>query len=86
VLYVSAPWRTDNLPASELLDIGRVVADVQAGGAQAHLIPQVDDIVDAAVNELRAGDLFVTLSGSAFGDLPRRVLARLRETSEQRAP
>jgi UDP-N-acetylmuramate: L-alanyl-gamma-D-glutamyl-meso-diaminopimelate ligase len=78
LVFVSAPWRKDNLPESELLDIPKLVADMASDRRTAELIPEVDAIVERLLGELRSGDVFVALSGSAFGDLPRKVLAALQ--------
>lgn len=75
---VAAAWKKDDLRPEQLLNIDRMVADIGANGPHALLIPEVDDIAAWAVDVLRPGDVFVALSGSAFGDLPRKVFAALQ--------
>lgn len=78
-VILSAPWKQDSLPSSDLIDLDRVVKDIEKTGTTARLIPGVDDIVATLVEELEPGDVVLGLSGSAFGGLHRKLAAALRQ-------
>ena len=82
-VILSAPWKQDSLPSSDLIDLDKVVADLQAGGTEAWLIPSVDDIVAALLEQLEAGDVVLGLSGSAFGGLHRKLAAALHQRPKE---
>lgn len=76
-VVLSAPWKKDDLPPEMLIDLPRVVADLNARGVRARLVPSVDDIVDMMSRELKSGDVVLGMSGSAFGDLHHKLLRAL---------
>lgn len=79
-VILSAPWKKDDLPPEMLIDIPRVAADLNARGVHARLIPDIEAIVEVLARETRPGDIVLGMSGSAFGGLHRKLLARLEET------
>ncbi len=76
-VWIAAPWKKDDLPPEQLLDMDRLVRDIDGLGARTTRHPDVDELMGAVLAELEPGDVFVALSGSAFGDLPARVLGAL---------
>lgn len=77
VVVLSAPWRKDDLPPEMLINIPKVVEDLQAKGIDARMIPSVDDIVDYVAEHVRPGDVVLGMSGSAFGGFHKKLLDRL---------
>lgn len=78
-VILSAPWRKDDLPPEQLINIPKVVEDLNSMGVHARMIAGVDDIVDCLAQECRDGDVVLGMSGSAFGGLHRKLLARLEQ-------
>jgi len=76
-VVLSQPWKNDNLPESERISIPRVVDTIRERGTPVDLIPDVDAIVDFLADEVREGDIVAGLSGSDFGGLHHKLVARL---------
>ena len=76
-VILSAPWKKDDLPPEQLINIPKVVEDLNASGVHAQLIAEVDGIVDFLAENCREGDIVLGMSGSAFGGLHRKLLDRL---------
>jgi UDP-N-acetylmuramate: L-alanyl-gamma-D-glutamyl-meso-diaminopimelate ligase len=60
-------------PAGELLDRGRLVADLEAAGVEARACADADAVLAAAVAWAAPGDVFVTMSSGSFSGLPHRL-------------
>ncbi|MBO4349514.1 MAG: hypothetical protein J6A01_01025 [Proteobacteria bacterium] len=76
-IILSAPYKKDDLPPEQLINIPKVVEDLNAMGKHAQLIPEVDDIVSYLANHCKTGDIVLGMSGSAFGGLHRKLKAVL---------
>jgi UDP-N-acetylmuramate: L-alanyl-gamma-D-glutamyl-meso-diaminopimelate ligase len=83
VVVLSSPWRRDDLPPEQLINLSRVVDDLGALGVSARLVPEVDEIVALVAKEARAGDVVLGMSGSAFGGFHRKLLEALRARGEE---
>ena len=78
-VILARSWeKQDGLKPEELLDLGQLVADIQALGPHTQVIPEVDDIVAYVAAHARPGDVVVGMSGSAFDGLHRKLLAALQ--------
>ena len=76
---IARPYRKkDNLAPGQRLDVSRLVHDLRGRGIDAHLIPEVDDIVARLAEQARPGDVVLVMSGSAFGGLHDKLLSALR--------
>lgn len=72
-VWLSPPWKKDNLPETETLSITRLVGDLNEHGTVTEKLDSVDDIAAAMLQQARSGDVLVTLSGSNFGNLAQRL-------------
>lgn len=72
-----APLGRTNLTADEMLDLERVVSDIQSSGKHAERCPNLDTL-SARVKELaQPFDTVALLSNGAFGGLPQRLATEL---------
>ncbi len=79
-VILSKPWRKDEgLPPEELLDIDELRAEIESMGPPTKLIPDVETIVEYVAEHAKPGDVVLGLSGSAFGGLHDKLLAKIRE-------
>ena len=76
-VILSAPWKKDDLPPEMLINIPKIVEDLNANGVHAQMIPDVDEIVSYLAENCRPGDVVLGMSGSAFGGLHRKLKASL---------
>jgi UDP-N-acetylmuramate: L-alanyl-gamma-D-glutamyl-meso-diaminopimelate ligase len=72
-----APLGRSNLPASEQLDLGRLVAELRARGKSADCFSEIEPIVSAAASEAHPGDVVAIFSNGAFGGIHAKLLAKL---------
>lgn len=77
IVGLSAPWKKDDLPPEQLLDLPQVVRDLEARGVAARLVPEVDQLVAWVAAEAKAGDVVLGMSGSSFGGFHHKLLAAL---------
>lgn len=78
-VILSAPWKKDDLPLEMLINIPKIVDDLNARRVHAQMIASVDDIVRYLAQNCREGDIVLGMSGSAFGGLHRKLLSALSE-------
>lgn len=71
--------KQDSIPPDKRLDVAALAEDVRRAGVPALLIPDVDEIADWLADEAQPGDVIVGLSGSAFGGLHAKVVAKLAD-------
>ncbi|MFO0586323.1 MAG: Mur ligase family protein [Polyangiaceae bacterium] len=74
---ILAPVGRPEIPADERLDVGRIVADLTAGGTIADAAPSVDWIVTRIAEGARPGDTVLLLSNGAFGGIYEKIRAAL---------
>jgi UDP-N-acetylmuramate: L-alanyl-gamma-D-glutamyl-meso-diaminopimelate ligase len=70
------------LPVDERLSPERLVDDLVAAGRSARFIPDVGEIVEALVREVRDGDIVVVMSNGGFGGIHARLLAALQPEAQ----
>ena len=80
-VILSAPWKKDDLPPDQLINIPQVVLDLNARGTHAQQIAQVDDIVAYLANHCQSGDIVLGMSGSSFDGLHKKLAQSLRNGS-----
>ncbi len=76
-VILSAPWKKDDLPPEQLINIPKVVEDLLARGVHAQMIAEVDDIVQYLSEHCLEGDIVLGMSGSAFGGMHKKLLKSL---------
>lgn len=81
-VILSAPWKKDDLPPEQLIDIPKVAHDLNATNTPSLLIPDVDDIVAHLSRECRPGDVVLGMSGANFGNLHRKLAAELAKRNK----
>ena len=69
----------DPLTQHELFSPAELAADLQAIGKEAHPGHSVEEICVFLSKTVRPGDVVLMMSNGAFGGLPRKLLAALRE-------
>jgi UDP-N-acetylmuramate: L-alanyl-gamma-D-glutamyl-meso-diaminopimelate ligase len=79
VVILSEPWRKDSLPDEQLISIPRLAETIRQAGTPTELIPDPGEIAAYVAERIAPGDLFVGLSGSAFGNVHQLLLQRLSE-------
>ncbi len=72
-------FHADRLDDNERLDLDDLCRRLESGGRKATAHEGYDEIVAAALDELVAGDVVVTMSSGAFGGAPRRLLEALTQ-------
>ncbi len=80
--------KVDRIPPDQRLDVSALADDVRRRGTEAVLIPDPEDIATWMAERAESGDVVVGLSGSAFGGLHAKVVAKLtaRHAEIQGAP
>jgi UDP-N-acetylmuramate: L-alanyl-gamma-D-glutamyl-meso-diaminopimelate ligase len=61
-----------------VLDIEKLIEQINAQNKPAHAITEVDEIVENLKNELRAGDVVAVMSNGGFGGIHEKLLAALK--------
>ncbi len=79
ILFCAPLEKNDNLPPEMKIDMARLVADINARGTPAAIIPDIDELAAAAVEAARPGDVIMGMSGRDFYGVHQKVLDRLRE-------
>ncbi|HNU06750.1 MAG TPA: UDP-N-acetylmuramate:L-alanyl-gamma-D-glutamyl-meso-diaminopimelate ligase [Pyrinomonadaceae bacterium] len=62
----------------EILDVPKLVADIDASGIQAMTLPDADAIVATLAPDLHEGDVIAVMSNGGFGGIHEKLLAALR--------
>jgi len=75
---IRVPEPHDKVPVDEQLDIGAVVAALQAQGIEADASPDVDVLVQGVLNGARPGDVLLVMSNGAFGGFIPALLDGLK--------
>jgi UDP-N-acetylmuramate: L-alanyl-gamma-D-glutamyl-meso-diaminopimelate ligase len=70
-------FHSGRLNAEERLDFAALAAALRQDGVDACVAAGIDELLAAAVEGSRPGDVLVTMSSGAFGGLPQRLLAAL---------
>jgi UDP-N-acetylmuramate: L-alanyl-gamma-D-glutamyl-meso-diaminopimelate ligase len=70
-------YRPEKVPASERLDIPRVIAELRALGRAAWNLESVEGIIRQVCDEVRSGDVIVILSNGGFGGIYEKLPAAL---------
>jgi UDP-N-acetylmuramate: L-alanyl-gamma-D-glutamyl-meso-diaminopimelate ligase len=78
-VVIAAIFKSEAIPENELLDLQRLVAQIQQSGKQARVLADADAIVAAIAPELRARDVVAILSNGGFGGIYEKLPQRLRE-------
>lgn len=69
----------DPVSSADLFSPAELTADLQASGKEAHAGQGTEEICDFLAAHVAAGDVVLIMSNGAFGDLPRKLLAALRD-------
>ncbi len=69
-------FKSEAIPEHERLDPAAVVADLNANGKPARLLPDADAIVEAISPELQPGDVVAILSNGGFGGIYEKLPAK----------
>jgi len=75
----------DPLAAEDLFSPAELTADLHAVGKEAHAGQSVDEICGFLTSACRSGDVVLIMSNGAFGGLPRKLLASLRQGLEAKS-
>ena len=78
-IVIAAIFKSEAIPEAELLDLNRVVGDIQKRGKPARIFADADAIVNAIAPELRERDVVAILSNGGFGGIYEKLPQRLRE-------
>jgi UDP-N-acetylmuramate: L-alanyl-gamma-D-glutamyl-meso-diaminopimelate ligase len=74
---IGQPYDQSRIPEADRLNAENLVSEIRRHGVQAHLIPQVDEIVEHLATRVRPGDCVAVMSSGAFGGLHRKLLERI---------
>jgi UDP-N-acetylmuramate: L-alanyl-gamma-D-glutamyl-meso-diaminopimelate ligase len=75
-------FKSEAIPESERLHPTTVVADLNAAGKPARLLPTADAIVESVSPDLQAGDVVAILSNGGFGGIYEKFPAKLKSLRE----
>lgn len=78
-VVLTRPWKKDNLPPEQLIDMDQLFADIQARVPHAHMVETVEEAVAWLGERVQPGDVVAGLSGSAFDGFHQKMLDRLSE-------
>lgn len=76
-VFIAQVARLDQLPESDRLNPGQVVADIAAQGKEAFYEPTADTIVEKLKPLAREGDVVVVFSNGGFDGIHQKLLERL---------
>ncbi|HSM50054.1 MAG TPA: cyanophycin synthetase, partial [Thermoanaerobaculia bacterium] len=77
---VLAPiFHRGRLAPEERLDLPALAAELTAAGRPARACDSLDEVLEQVAREVEEGDVVVAMSSGSFGQMPRRLLARLAE-------
>jgi UDP-N-acetylmuramate: L-alanyl-gamma-D-glutamyl-meso-diaminopimelate ligase len=79
VVLIASPGRKDTLPAEELFDPSRLVADLLARGVEALHVPEPDEIAAVVAANAMPGDVVAVMSNGSFGGLHGKLLGALEQ-------
>lgn len=75
---LAPPWKQDALPEDQKLSIPRLLNDIEALGKDVVALDDTDAQEERLLSLAQPGDVIVTLSGSNFGNLAKKVFERLQ--------
>jgi len=78
-VLIAPVFHAGRLAAGEAIDRDALCAELTAAGTPAEAATSLDDLFERALGVLEPGDLVLTMSSGAFGDMPRRLLAALAD-------
>lgn len=70
--------KADNLAPEKKIDMAKLVADINARGTPAVVIPKIDALAAAAVDAAKPGDVILGMSGRDFYGIHQKVLDLLK--------
>ena len=77
LIMIPEPPMMEKIPPSERFSSRALVESLCRRGIDARYFPRTDELLQAACEELRPGDVMLFMSNGAFDNLPRRLMARL---------
>lgn len=77
VVLFAPIFHAGRLVPAERLDLGALAAELRAAGVAARASADYAELLATAVEQLRPGDVVLTMSSGAFDGLPHRLLAAL---------
>lgn len=83
-VIISGVYNTSK--ASELgkvLDVGKLVKDIESNGKNAREFPDADSIVEHFASELKTGDVVAIMSNGGFDGIHEKILKILKSESEK---
>ncbi len=84
VLFCKPLAKGDNLPPEKRISLDELCLDLEARGIDAHLIPEVDDMVAWLAPRLLSGDVVLGMSGRHFYGFHDKLLAVLADDANNR--
>jgi UDP-N-acetylmuramate: L-alanyl-gamma-D-glutamyl-meso-diaminopimelate ligase len=79
-VVIASVFKSESIPEAERLDVSAVVTQVNRNGRRAHVLADVDSIVQLAAPEMRSGDVVAILSNGGFGGIYEKLPERLKAT------
>ena len=76
-VFLAPVYHAARLAPEERLDLAGIAAHLAAKGTPTTPAPDIDSLAEALVDEIRPGDVIVTMSSGAFEGLPRRLVRML---------
>jgi UDP-N-acetylmuramate: L-alanyl-gamma-D-glutamyl-meso-diaminopimelate ligase len=82
-VFFAPIFHRDRLDPAERLDLPALAAGLADDGVEARVADSLDELADAALDALAAGDVVVTMSSGSFDGMPRRLLAGLARRGDR---
>ncbi len=76
---ILAPVGRSEIPSEEKLDTEKIAEAIRSRGRHAQACESVEEAVEAAATEAKAGDTIVVMSNGRFDDAPDRILLGLMD-------
>lgn len=77
MVCICDPCVKKDIPEDERFSPARLAGDIERRGVPARHFETPDEVIDALVPELKAGDLVLIMSNGGFGNIHERLLERL---------
>lgn len=82
-VVVAEVARLEQLPAGDRLNPDKLMQDLRLTGKPASYLPTVESIIEHIVADAIPGDVVCVFSNGGFGDIHRRLLQKLTDSSRR---
>ncbi len=74
LIMVPEPFLMEKIPPAERFSSQSLIKDIKKRGLNGYNFSDTDQLLDALIGEVKAGDVILIMSNGAFDNLPRRLI------------